>query len=56
MNVDKITGNKERIQWIEQLRGMVILLVILGHVDFLNKVNGLIYIHFICHYFLLLLD
>lgn len=43
MNVDKITGNKERIQWIEQLRGMAILLVIVGHVDFPNKVNGVIY-------------
>ena len=43
MKVDKITGNKERIQWIDQLRGMAIFLVILGHVDLPNKVNGLIY-------------
>lgn len=35
--------NKQRVLWIDQLRGIAIFLVILGHVELPDKINGLIY-------------
>lgn len=35
--------NTQRVFWIDQLRGIAIFLVILGHVELPDKINGLIY-------------